>query len=99
MIGDCSKTNEELSSTIQVFSQYLEEWRQLQTTGCAPKGLYDGGCCVSPSGDLYVYGDHDGSNFCGGIYKLSSGKWNQLSDESDVNDREDVEWSTSIRRK
>ena len=52
-IIDFNKTKEELSSTIQVFDQYLEQWRQLQTTGCPPKGLYDGGCCVSPSGDLW----------------------------------------------
>ena len=85
VIVDFSKTKEELSSTIQVFDQYLEQWREVQTTGCPPKGLYNGGCCVSASGDLYVYGGHDGSNFRGGLYKLSSGKWNQLSDESDVN--------------
>ena len=77
---DFGKTKEELSSTIQVFDQYLEQWRQLQTTGCPPKGLYGGGCCVSPSGDLYVYGGFDGSNYRGGLYKLSSEKWTQLSD-------------------
>ena len=76
---------EELSSTIQVFDRYLEQWRQLQTTGCPPKGLYAGGCCVSPSGDLYVYGGFDGSNYRGGLYRLSSEEWSQLSDESDVN--------------
>ena len=81
---DFDKTKEELS-TIQVFDQYLEQWRQLQTTGSPPKGLYNGGCCVSPSGDLYVYGGRDGSNYRGGLYKLSSGKWSQLSGESDVN--------------
>ena len=83
---DFDKTKEELSSTIQVFDQYLEQWRQLQTTGCPPKGLYAGGCCVSPSGDLYVYGGRDGSHTKrGGLYKLSSEKWSQLSDESDMN--------------
>ena len=40
---DFGKTKEELSSTIQVFDHYLEQWRQLQTTGCPPKGLYGGG--------------------------------------------------------
>ena len=84
--ADFGKTKEELSSTIQVFDQYLEQWRQLQTTGCPPKGLCGGGCCVSdPSGDLYVYGGRDGSNYRGGLYKLSSEKWSQLSGESDVN--------------
>ena len=85
---DFDKTKEELSSTIQVFDQYLEQWRQLQTTGCPPKGLYNGGCCVSPSGDLYVYGGQaDGFNRRGGLYKLSSEKWSQLSqsDDSDLN--------------
>ena len=82
---DFDKIKEELSSTIQVFDQYLEQWRQLQTTGCPPKGLYAGCCCVSSSGDLYVYGGHDGSNYRGGLYKLSSEKWRQLSSESDVN--------------
>ena len=81
---DFDKTKEELLSTIQVFDQYLEQWRQLQTTGCPPKGLRGGGCCVFPSGDLYVYGGYDGSNRRGGLYKLSSEKWSQLSGESDV---------------
>ena len=84
---DFDKTKEEykLSSAIQVFDQYLEQWRQLLTTGYPPKGLYGGGCCASPSGDLYAYGGYDGSNVRGGLYKLSSEKWSQLSGESDVN--------------
>ena len=85
MTVDFLKTKEELSSTIEVFDQYLEQWRALKTTGSPPKGLYDGGCCVSPSGDLYVYGGHDGSVHHGGIYKLSSLDWSQLSAESDPN--------------
>ena len=34
-----------------------------------------------------MYGGSDGSNYRGGLYKLSSEKWSltQLSDESDVN--------------
>ena len=82
---DFLKTKEELSSTIEVFDQYLEQWRALKTTGSPPKGLYAGGCCVSPSGDLYVYGGHDGSGRCGGLYKLTSLEWSQLSTESDTN--------------
>ena len=82
---DFDKTKEELSFTIQVFDQYLEQWRQLQTTGCPPNGLRAGGCCTSPCGDLYVYGGSDGSNYRGGLYKLSTEKWSQLSNESDVN--------------
>ena len=42
-------------------------------------------CCISPSGDLYVYGGYDGSNYRGGLYKLSSEKWSQLSRDSDMN--------------
>ena len=38
---------------------------------------------MSPNGDLYVYGGHDVSQFCGGLYKLSSLKWSQISAESD----------------
>ena len=84
-MADFDKTKEELSSTIEVFDQYLEQWRQLKTTGSSPKGLYVGGCCVSPSGDLYVYGGWDGSTEHGGLYKLSSLKWTELSGELDVN--------------
>ena len=84
------KSKEELSSTIQVFDHYRERWKEpLKTTGSPPKGLYDGGCCVSPSGDLYVYGGCDGSTARGGLYKLQlssdSLKWSQLSVESDEN--------------
>ena len=82
---DFAKTKEELSSTVEVFDQYLEEWKALRTTGSPPKGLmYGGGCCVSPSGQLYVYGGYDGSRWCGGLYKLSSLEWRQLSSESDA---------------
>ena len=76
---------DELSTTIEIFDQYLEQWRQLKTTGSPPKGQYSGGCCVSPSGDLYVYGGWDGYTARGGLYKLSSLKWSQLSGESDTN--------------
>ena len=84
------KTKGELSSTIQVFDHYRERWKEplnLKTTGSPPKGLYDGGHCVSPSGDLYVYGGCDGSAARGGLYKLqlSSLEWSQLSGESDEN--------------
>ena len=83
---DFDDTKGNLSSTIEVFDQYLERWRQLKTSGSPPKGLYDGRCCVSPSGDLYVYGGVDGSfSRRGGLYKLSSLKWSQLSGESDMN--------------
>ena len=81
---DFTKSKQELSSTVEVFDQYLEEWKALRTTGSPPKGLYYGGCCVSPSGQLYVYGGHDGSRYCGGLYMLSSLEWRQLSSESDA---------------
>lgn len=82
---DFDKTKKELSSTIEVFDHYLEDWQALQTTGSPPEGLYAGGCCVSPSGDLFTYGGHDGTTFCSGLYKLSSLKWSQLSKETDNN--------------
>ena len=81
---DFTKTKEELSSTVEVFDQYLEEWKALRTTGSPPKGLYLGGCCVSPSGQLYVYGGRDGPRHRGGLYMLSSLGWRQLSSESDA---------------
>ena len=81
---DFAKTKEELSSTVEVFDQYLEEWKALRTTGSPPKGLYAGGYCVSPSGQLYVYGGGDGSRWYGGLYMLSSLEWRQLSSESDA---------------
>ena len=81
---DFTKTKEELLSTVEAFDQYLEEWKALRTTGNPPKGLFYGGCCVSPSGQLYVYGGDDGSSRCGGLYMLSSLEWRQLSSESDA---------------
>ena len=78
---DFYNTTEGLSSTVEIFDQYLEQWRQLKTTGSPLKGLYAGGCCVSPNGDLYVYGGLDGFIDRGGLYKLSSLKWTELSGE------------------
>ena len=85
MTVDFLKTKEELSSTIEVFDQYLEQWRALKTTGSPPKGLCAGGCCFSPSGDLYVYGGLDEFGCLSGLYKLTSLEWSQLSAESDTN--------------
>ena len=82
---DFDKTKEELSSTVEVFDQYLEQWRQLKTTGSPPVGFYNGGCCVSPNGDLFAYaGGTGGSASCGGLYKLSFLKWSWLSMQSDA---------------
>ena len=85
---DFRNTKEELSSTVEVFDQYMEQWRALRATGSSPTGLYGGGCCVSPTGDLYVYGGTDGSDCRGGLYKLNLPlipEWSQLSVESDRN--------------
>ena len=81
--ADFDKTKGELSRTVEVFDQYLEKWKALKTTGSPPKGLFACGSCVSPSGDLYAYGGCDGLDRCGGLYKLSSLKWSQISAESD----------------
>ena len=86
--GVAAKTKEEsVSSTVlEVFDQYLEEWKALRTTGSPPKGPYLGGCCIgSTSGEPYVYGGYDGCSFYGGLYKLSSLlEWRQLTSESDA---------------
>ena len=78
LTADFIKTKEKLSSHIEVFDQYLEKWKPLKTSGTPPKGLYDGACCVSAGGDLFVYGGRDEpASCCGGLYKLSSLKWSQ----------------------
>ena len=82
-------SKKELSSTVEVFDLYLEQWRVLKTTGSPPKGLFHGACCSTPNGELYVYGGYDGSSYYGGLYKLAMSsqelKWSQLSVESDLN--------------
>ena len=89
-IDDFLKSKEELS-TVEVFDQYLEQWRALMTTGSPPKGLYYGACCSTTNGDLYVYGGRDESDPCyhGRLYKLAMTaqevEWSQLSVESDPN--------------
>ena len=91
LTNDFQKSKEELSSTVEVFDQYLEQWRTLKTTGSPPKGLYSGACCSTPNGDMYVYGGVSDEPRCyrGGLYKLAMNsqelKWSQLSVESDPN--------------
>ena len=91
LTDDFLKSKEELSSTVEVFDQYLEQWRVLKITGSPPKGLFYGACCSAPNGDLYIYGGHDGSHYRSGLYRLklatSSQKLerSQLSVESDPN--------------
>ena len=76
----------ESSSTVEVFDQYQEQWRVLKTTGSPPKGLFQGACCSTPNGDLYLYGGHDGSSYYGGLYKLAMSsqelEWSQLHELS-----------------
>ena len=79
---------EELSSTVEVFDIYTEQWRLEKSCGTPPKGLYGGACCSSPTGDFYFYGGtSDGAVFCAGLNKLEYAtlKWSQLSDNLDVN--------------
>ena len=79
--------NESVSSSIEIFDQYGEQWRQLKTTGSPPIGLYYGGCCISSDGDLYVYGglNRGSIDSAGGLYKLSpSLNWSLVSCELDV---------------
>ena len=73
----------ELSTTVEVFDHYQEQWRRLTATGDLPKGLYAGGCCTSPDGDLYIYGGHDGTSRRGALHKLTPGTmvWARLSRE------------------
>ena len=73
----------ELSTTVEVFDHYQEQWRKLTATGDSPRGLYAGGCCVSPDGDLYTYGGHDGAFRCGTLHRLISRSmiWAQLSEK------------------
>ena len=88
---DFLKSKGELWSTVEVFDQYLEQWRVLKTTGSPPKGLFHGACCSTPNGDLYIYGGHDGSHYQNGLYRLKLAtssqelEWSQVSVESDPN--------------
>ena len=88
---DFLKSKKELSSTVEVFDQYLEQWRVMKTTGSPPKGLCYGACCSTPNGDLYVYGGLDESDpgYHGVLYKLAMSsqklEWSQISVESDPN--------------
>ena len=83
--ADIVKAKKDFSFHAEVFDHYLELWKSVRTTGCPPNGLYAGACCVSPYGDLFAYGGEDGHVFRGGLYKLSSLKWSQLSVESNAN--------------
>ena len=93
VIGGCpgpeARGNEvKFLSTVEVFDPHLEQWRtQEVVAGSAPKEMYAGACCVSPSGDLYVYGGMD-TNYAwhGELHKLDSGSlsWIQLTEESDA---------------
>lgn len=81
---DFAKSKEELSSTVEIFDHYLEQWRVLKTTGSPPKGLYRGGYCFTQNGNLYLYGGRDGSHCrSDGLYKLPVNseqlEWSQLS--------------------
>ena len=76
---------ESFTSTIEAFDPYLERWEMMptKTKNKLPIGLYGGGCCVSPSGEMYVYGGGVATKLHGGLYKLTSNnEWIQLAGES-----------------
>ena len=82
--ADIVKAKKDFSFHAEVFDHYLEQWKSMKTTGNPPKGQYAGACCVSSDGNLFAYGGDDGHAFRGGLHKLCSLKWSQLSLESDA---------------
>lgn len=85
-----------LVNSIEIFDQNTKKWKRKLTTGDPPKALYEGACCVSPSGDLYFYGGNElllndgnySSAYHGELHKLNSKmlKWNQVLCESSPDD-------------
>ena len=81
-----------LANSVEVFDQSVERWKRKSTSGEPPKALYEGACCVSPSGDLYFYGGNDlllhegnySSVYHGELHKLNSKtlEWSQVLCES-----------------
>ena len=81
-----------LAKSVEVFDQSIETWKRKSTSGEPPKALYEGACCISPSGDLYFYGGNDlllhegnySSVYRGELHKLSSKtlEWSQILHES-----------------
>ena len=69
----------ELLSNVEVFNQYLEDWRQHKTVGPAPPGLY-GGASASSEDLVYHYGGFDDSSLfdCLHVLKTKDLQWTEL---------------------
>ena len=76
-----SKHKHEPPSQVEVFDQSTKKWRTIETIGAPPVTLTRAAHCLSPSGDMYVYGGFIGKDICGAFYKLSvvTLTWKNLS--------------------
>ena len=73
------------TTSLQVYHLYLESWRQLDTQGPSPPGLY-GGASAHSENYLYVYGGvkDDIVSFSGCLHRLDTktSSWTQLAAHS-----------------
>ena len=72
------------TTSLQVYHLYLESWRQLDTRGPPPPGLYDGASAHSEN-YLYVYGGVKiCQSFSGCLHRLDTktSSWTQLAAHS-----------------
>ena len=72
------------TTSLQVYHLYLESWRQLNTHGPSPPGLYYGASAHSES-YLYVYGGvKDDGSYSGCLHRLDTmtSSWTQLAAHS-----------------
>ena len=72
------------TTSLQVYHLYLESWRQLDTQGPSPPGLY-GGASAHSENYFYVYGgSKDDGSYNGCLHGLDTktSSWTQLSAHS-----------------
>ena len=72
-----------LANSIELFDQYLEVWRQLNTTGTPHPGLYLA-ACASVADDVYMYGGNSGERIEGVLsyFDMKKLTWSQLCPEA-----------------
>ena len=71
MWGGRTKDFKGNGDVVNIYQPYTESWDEQRLKGHPPPWLYIG-ASASASHNLYLYGGHDGSDFCYSLYQINT---------------------------
>ncbi len=84
IVNNFNDNKKQLKKVVQIFDCSTESWKELDTAGTPPPGIY--WCATVYSAHiLYLFGGYDGTSFYASLHQLDtrSMTWSQLSPQYD----------------